>query len=213
MPYRYKSRRRRSQKPWYKKKYNAMEIAGKALSGVRHLKGLVNAEKMKIDAVESATINTTGGVYQLSPIPQGDTDGSRHGNSVYARSIFGRLGLVKALAADTTFVRFMIFIDNQQTADTTPTLTDVLESASVFAPLNNLTVGRYSIKYDKLISMSALHDATHRKIFIPLKHHIRYNGTASTDIQKGGIYALVISDQPTNVPSFTYNLRLNYYDN
>lgn len=44
-------------------------------------------------------------------------------------------------------------------------------------------------------------------------HHIRYNGSASSDIQKGGIYMMVLSNEATNGSSFTYNLRLGYYDN
>ena len=43
--------------------------------------------------------------------------------------------------------------------------------------------------------------------------HIRYNGTADTDIQKGGLYILFISDQASDYPTCDYQTRLGYHDN
>ncbi|WP_445779126.1 hypothetical protein, partial [Shewanella sp.] len=44
-------------------------------------------------------------------------------------------------------------------------------------------------------------------------HHVKWNGTTASEIKKGGMYMLLLSDEATNTPTCVYNTRLSYYDN
>ncbi len=222
MPYRRKYVKRRYRKgssaPWYKKKYSPMEIASKAYSGVKALRKLVNVEFKKFDLSNSGnTIDLTGSVNHLSGIAQGDTVSSREGNSILAKSLLFRGHLARHASASTTIVRFLIVRDNQQIADTTPGMTDVLDptvSTLIFAPLNDVNVGRFTVLHDQTIRLD---DATGTlktfDIYIPMNKHIRYNSTASTDIQRNGLYAMWCSNEGTNLPTNVGFSRLTYVDN
>jgi len=44
-------------------------------------------------------------------------------------------------------------------------------------------------------------------------HHVKYNGSANSDIQRNGIYFAVISDQVSLFPAMESNIRIGYRDN
>ena len=54
--------------PWYKRKYNAMELAGKAWSGVKAIRHLVNSEKLHLVTTSSAGISNNSYYVHLSTI-------------------------------------------------------------------------------------------------------------------------------------------------
>lgn len=199
---------------WYDKKYSAKDLAIKALKNTQYLKGLVNSEMYKYDLASSQTISNTGSVVALANIAQGDTDATRTGNSLLARKMFMRMTFTQAAAADDTLYRVIFFIDKQQVGDTSPAVSDVLDTVSTLAPLNSATTGRFKILKNYFFHTSNSSDTVNHKVcYKDLYHHIRYNGTAAADIQKGGIYMLVLSDQSVNVPTIFYNWRLSYHDN
>jgi len=189
--------------------------AYKAYQGVRYLKGLVNAELHKSDQVASAFSVTQSGVIvqQLSQIAQGDTDSTRTGNSIFCRSTDMR-GILRINGMGVaSIVRIMMFIDLQQVDDTVPTVTQVLDTASVNSPLNNATVGRFSVLYDRKYTLTAVRNPIIPvRIYRKMRHHIRFNGANATDYQKGCIWVLVITDDAAN-PTFEFSSRTNFYDN
>lgn len=212
---RYRPRRfKRKRAPWYRRKYNAVQLAGKALSGVRYLKGLVNSEMLKVPY--NATINptNTGSVVHLTAIAQGDDDASRTGNSIFVRRIYGRFIYAHNTAAVNIFNRVVLFIDTQQVGDTPPTAAQLLESGLAISNLNTDTVGRFRILRNWFFTTDGVTKSTPVfNVDVNLRHHVRYNGTTTADIQKGGIYMLFISNQTTNTPACTYNVQLDYHDN
>ena len=201
--------------PWYKRKYNAMELAGKAWSGVKAIRHLVNSEKLHLVTTSSTGISNTGSVAIFNNIAQGDSISGRTGNSILMSDVLLRYECVINSSAASTLVRVIVFIDTEQVGDTNPAVSDVLQSVSTLAGLNKNQPGRFSVLYDRLVSLNSngtqsFNDKWYLK---NMDIHAKYNGTTANDINKNGIYLLLISDQATNTPTVSTNLTLGYYDN
>lgn len=205
--------------PWYSKKYSPSQVAMQALKGVNYLKGLVNSELFINDTIGSVgPLYTNGTVTALTAIAQGDGQSGRTGNSIFVRGIDYNIDSIIHPSAVDTLVKWWIVIDMQQVGDTAPVLGDFLQTTgSANAPLSHLNsanLGRFKILACK---MAQLDDSSRQQQFqsghIDLRHHVRYNGTASTDIQKGGIYFITVSNQNTNNPTIYCNIRVRYHDN
>ncbi|UOF78642.1 capsid protein [Circoviridae sp.] len=192
----------------------AYAAAALALRNVRYIKGLVNSETFHQDNTVSATaITSTGLIFPITSIGQGDGAGQRTGNSILLRNFMMRARLTRNASSVTTVVRFMIIQDKQQISDTSPAISDVLQSVSVDSPLNTSSLGRFKVLYNRTILLDANKPMWHKETYRKLYTHIRYNGNAGTDIQRGGLYCLFISDQPTNSPLLDFYLRTGYHDN
>jgi len=215
MPPRSKFRRSSRRKtPWYRKKYDAMSLAAKAAKGVWYLKGLVNSEMLHNQGLGNSTISSSGNMLLLNGMAQGDTSSGRTGNSILMRNVHLRLGFTQNAVATSTYYRVMLVLDTQQISDTTPAVTDVLETASPWSPLATASSGRFKIWKSWLFSTDD--DKAQTKIlqlYKSFRLHTRYNGSAGTDIQKNGLYLLTISDQATNVPALFYSWKVGYHDN
>lgn len=196
----------------------ALQLAQAAWNGVKYIRGLVNSEVYRLDGSISGNADTTGFVVPLMAVAQGDGDGARTGNSILAKSLQIRVSVARA-GANTSVantVGMMIVRDNQQVADTSPTIAQVLESVDPRAFLNSDTVGRFSILKRKTFDLDL--NGNGGSVFNWYKtwqfgHHIRYNGTAGTDIQREGLYLMVVGTEPTNAPSVNGFFRLSYHDN
>lgn len=217
----YKRRAARQKVPWYRKKYSALQLAAKAVSGVRYLKGLVNSEMLKRDKNGQALgIDRDGLVIPFTDISQGDNDGNRTGNSIFVRRVqFNFQALCKV--NDLQSLRVIIFKDGQQAGDTAPTPSMLLDAVgtryAVQSGLNNETVGRFTILANRIIQFSPNRPAVTYRLGVPMRHHVRYNGSQTTDIQKGGLYVLLITNADPTVTNdqidVNYWMRISYHDN
>lgn len=228
MPYRRRryNRRRRNGSVWtgftrYIKKAdnvaNTSALAYAAYKGMVRLRRLVNVEKKKADFENSGTISTTAG-NPLNPtnIGQGDTDQTRDGNSILVNGLLLKSTFTKNASATASRVRILIVLDKQQTPDTAPSYTDIIDPTftdQILAPLNNETVGRYTVLMNRVITLDSNKPKRTMQKYFRLNHHVRYNGTASSDVQKGGLWVLIVSDEATNAPSYTVQSRTYFYDN
>ena len=173
---------------------------------------------MKKYDVDSST-STSGNVILFNGIGQGDTDQTRDGSSILMKKWLLRGNITTNASATSTRVRLILFIDTQQIGDTAPAQADILDPDlnQLVAPLNNNTVGRFTILADRTYSINQLvaSQAVSReyKFFFNMNKHARYNGTTGADIQKNGLYMLVVHDQATNVPTIAYSARLTFTDN
>ena len=215
MAFRRRRNQKRSRKSWYNRKYSALQLATKAWKATRYIKGLVNSEMLHHRIGGNINIDSTGALLPLSAISQGDSDSGRTGNSIFARNLSMNLNIkINASNLATQFIRIVLLQDNQQISDTTPSISDVLDSAYPNAPLNQSTAGRFTIIRNWEFYLNATNQPGRvLKKYFKLWHHIRYNGSASTDIQRGGLYLLYISDQATNPPTAGYQIKLGYHDN
>jgi len=185
----------------------ALKLAAKANKGI---------EKKAIDFAGNTTVGTTASALHFTAIAQGTTQNQRIGNSVYMSGMAINFYWFIAPAAITTRIRFVIFRDTQTVSDNvTFGWTTLMDNSSIMAMVNRGSFrNRFKIMYDKTETLNASdnYGNNHMKIYLPIKKTIEYNGTANTDIQKNGIYGLVISDDNTDQPAFNYYARMYYHD-
>lgn len=217
MPYRRKygyKRRYKKKSNWYSKAKSGLSMAAKAWAMAKYVKSLVNVERKFYDVTfMNEAPPTTGLIYPLTQIAQGDTYATRDGNSVKAVSLFIRLTAVLNSSADQTFMRLCIFKDNENNG-TTPAVADLLESASNYiSPLLHTNGTRFSVIKDHTINLTKEINAKQYKSFIRIPHHIKFSGSAGTDTKEGNIYLLLMSDQATNLPVVDFTTRLRFIDN
>lgn len=214
----YRRRKVFKKKPWYRKKYNAIQLAYKAWRGVRRIRGLVNSEMLHVDKTYSSnTISGTGYVYNLTGIAQGDGINQRTGNSILVRNLTYRLKfeINSSVTADTTIL-FALVWDTQQVGDTSPAITDIFASATPETLLATGTLGRFKIILRKHILLTPASGGKPAIVMhnnLNLYKHTRYNGVNDTDIQRNGLYLVMVSSESTNLPTITGTVRLGYHDN
>lgn len=201
---------------WANTPQTPLALAKQALAGVRHIKGLVNSEMLHTDTSLTLGSNQSQ-IFSLCQIAQNDTDSGRTGNSILLRNIYIR-GLLEINTSVTANTRVMLALvkDTQQVADTTPAVLDVFNTQSPESMLKLGTSGRFKVLYRKTYVLSpasggrnAIEFTKYWKVY----QHIRYNGSANTDVQKNGYYLVVISSEVTNFPSVSLISRLGYHDN
>ncbi len=210
-----RSYRKRTRAPWYSKMGSALSVANKALRATKYLKGLVNSEMHIQQLTIAQTVVAAGSVVSIVGISEGDSQFQRNGLVILLKYVKLKLGGVMHASATDTIIRVILFVDLQQQSDAVPTVTDVLQSSSVNAFYQAGQMGRFRILYDKAIPMSAVGSSAnwHIDLHIPVKLHVKYNGTAATDLQKNGIFLLLVADEATNVPTVDGETRVGFHDN
>jgi len=189
------------------------DIAEKALKlAVAANKGI---ERKNVDFSGNSTIGTTATALHFTAVAQGAGGSQRVGNSIYVTGLAMNYYWYKHPTSTQVQIRLVIVMDTQtQSDDTALSWTEVFESSSIMSMVNKGSQkNRFKILYDK-IGMIDTSDfgQTHQKVFIPIKKQIDYNGSASSDIQRNGIYGLILSDENTNQPAFNYYSRLYFQD-
>lgn len=217
---RYYKRRvyRKKKTAWYNKKYSAKSLAIKALKSTRYMKGLINSEKMYFD--RAITLGSTqSDIFSLVQIAQGDQVGQRTGNSILIRSLYLR-GYMQVNPSVSTVSRISLALvkDTQQIADTTPAITDIFTAITpesiIKTSQSTNTAGRFKILWRKNYSLVPGQTPNiNIDKYWKLYDHVKYNGTASTDVQKNGYYLVIMSSEATNYPTVSVNSRIGYYDN
>lgn len=212
-------KKRTGGKPWYRKKYSAMEIASKALSMAKYMKGMINCEKKYHDTSGAPTPSDSGQIALVSGIPAGDDNTNRSGNSVLVRSLYVkfRCSVNTTNTENNQNIRLILFIDKQQNG-AAPTVSNILQTFggtnSIVSPLNLDMAPRFKVLYDKVFNLSKLDNTGNAgSVFKKLYFHAKYTGTGGSDVFTNQIYHLLISDQPTNQPAITIYTRMGFYDN
>lgn len=212
--------RRKKSTQWYNKKYSAQQLAVKAWRATKYLKGLVNSEKFNID--RTLTLGATqSDIYGLVRIAQGDGESDRTGNSVLVRSIYLR-GYMQVNSAVTgnTRVSLVLLQDKQQVSDSNPAVLDVFNGITPESMINrsntNNTVGRFKIIWRKNYNLTPSTGSTpsiNIDKYFKVYSHVKFNGTANTDIQKNGYYLVILTSEATNYPTVSITTRICYHDN
>jgi len=156
-------------------------------------------------------------------IAVGDSDAGRTGNSILVKAV--RLDALVRINTTTpntaTYCRIMVVRDTQEVSDLSqPAISDVLENVSdsgiIRSPLNSQTVGRYQVLSDAVFPIDTYHPQKSYSVYCPVMKHVRFNGTSSSDIQRGNIFFYVINDGVSvglNNPTCDLNFRTYYHDN
>ena len=196
---------------------NAMDVAQAAWKSVKYIRGLVNSEMLKWDSNVTLDSNQSR-IVNLTAIAQGDGANTRTGNSILVRNIAMRGWLeINNAVNNNTRVMMALVQDTQQLTDTSPSVADIFASAtSPTSLLNNQTLGRFKIlkrwNYT-LLPVSAGQNVKQVEFYKTLYFHTRYNGSATTDIQKNGLYLVIITSENANYPIVNMNVRVGYHDN
>lgn len=166
-----------------------------------------------------STVASTGSLQNLTGVVQAlGNSGDRVGNVIQPKRLY--LTCTSELSSSTSTVnqpvRWIVFRDNQQISDTAPTMSDLLYTPSdaVYSYYTLAYQKRFTILYDKTTMLNQQqHSQTIVKISIDLsKKKMIFNGPNAGDIQKYGIYLLIVSDQVITLPYFKYMGRMTYID-
>lgn len=206
----------KSSKFWKRAK-TVGQVAHKALGTALMVKKLLNVEYKHIDtAVVTSNPSTSGTVLAMNACAEGNGSGERNGLSIRIKSIFLRGYAVEHLSSSDTLLRIMI-VKAKNPKGTTPTISDIFESTSPYLSLqNNVKTSEYTILWSKFIAMSSSGtSAYYLDKFLKTNFHAKYNSSAGTAsaIEWNGVYLVLLSNQPTNTPGFTYTARIRYIDN
>lgn len=212
-----RSNMRRSRRSWYDKKYSAQQLAVKAWKATKYLKGLVNSEMLHKDTTLTMSSAQTN-IQSLVAIAQGDTDAGRTGNSLLLRNIYIRGSMnINAAVTGNTRITLALVKDTQQTSDATPAVSDIFQSSTdPDSLLATGQFGRFKLLWRKTYCLTPVgggRNVINLHKYWKVYDHIRYNGSASTDIQKNGYYFVAISSENTNFPGINFNSRIGYRDN
>lgn len=188
-------------------------------SAIRGINKRLTSEVKKFDtAVTEATIASTGQVFGLTAIAQGDQPSNRTGNQIKLKylQLFGTMTNADQLANG---LRIILLQDTRMVADTAPTVAEILTTASWLSnfEVQNASAGRFNILWNQLIlnrvSTTDLELHQIKKFFnlsrLPRPH---YNGAATTDIHNNHLFLVVLS-QTDQQGGIDLTARVGYYDN
>lgn len=195
--------------------YKAIKYGSKALpivaNAVKYIGGLVNVEKhQKLTSVTGSTTNA-GTVNLISGIAQGDDIGNRQGNSVKSVDLMCNYTLNQSGTTDN-FLRIIIFMDTANQGSS-PAVTDLLNTAVPTAQRNIDNMKRFKIFHDKLISFDANYSTRAYKYYKKLGMHLRFSGSADTNVLQNAIYCLLVDSNSTDHCDVNMQFKISFYDN
>lgn len=218
---RYYRRRRpvpQNQKSMLARAWNHKFSVAQIASAVGKLKGLVNSEMKHSDYdINSSITSSSTNCTPITAITQGDSESTRDGNSILAKSLEAKMITVMPGTTSGLNVkcRAMIVRDNMPDGSTI-TATDILQSADVNSFYNKTTnVGRFGKLYDETFVLNnEAHPVKVVDLKVPLQSHIKYNASTANqaDLAKGNLYVLGFTDNADASP-IDWHFRLKYHDN
>lgn len=177
--------------------------------------------------------SSTGAVIHISGVAQDDTATGRSGNTIQIQSLtlsgfFLRSSSVAYIP--NAMYRIVIVCDKQQVGDTAPTIGDVFDygasNSTRFLPKLSV-LERFRVLYVSKVfdaEMMALQQtlttsgsgiptmSTYFQFTKKMNLKVDYNGTASTDIQKNGLYFMVLSNDTGNAVDINGIARIGFVD-
>lgn len=200
---------------------------------INKIRGMINCELHKFEVNTSSQtvpyVGTTVNYSSFVNIGQGDTEETRTGNSILLKYVTLQ-GLVRNASsnpAPAVRIRLIILEDTQEVVDnaTSYNLSQILEYSNsanaITSPLSSDYIGRFKILLNRVFSLDTVRNVQRSfKFFIPMPmKHVRYNGTASSDIQKRNVFWLIFADNDPSSgsmysnPIYNIQTRTAFYDN
>jgi len=200
---------------------DAVSLAARALSGVNHIRKLINVDH-KVSSVSSTGLagSQAGVGTYLCPIGAGTDASDRIGDSIKVQSLTLRC-IVQRAGADAS-LRIIILRD-MENRQATPSGTDVLSlagtAASVVSRYNyfnhnpNANPNRFVFLVDELISVSTNEPYVAYTVTVPGKH-VRFSGTGNTtgNAAEGAYFLFLFTDAAANQPTLNFCTELFYTD-
>lgn len=183
-------------------------------------------EKKFLDtAISVSSIPTAGSVILINGIGENDTSDARTGRLVNVTDIMIR-GFLNGDTDSTQqgFVRFALVQDKQQVADTAPTAQAIFKNGDeVLAFPNNANISRFNVLwmskvYDLKMTNIDTDDLQPRSQSVVVsggwKGNIKtqFNGVSGTDIEKNGLYFVILKSFGATTTDFVGESRVAYTD-
>uniref|UniRef100_UPI0040474049 hypothetical protein n=1 Tax=Polynucleobacter sp. TaxID=2029855 RepID=UPI0040474049 len=208
---------------------------------VLQLSRLVKVQKPELKLFEAAlsftnVADTVGGIAALTSMGAGTDNLQRIADEITVQSLYVQFRIDVGVSSipeplqPTDFIRCFVVQDMQQVADTAPTPAQIFQiTSSPQTPLlNSDTLGRFKVLYQSplfqgsRLGWTAVSGAnriywanTQSNVadkYMPLNFKVRFNGSSGSDIQKNGIYAVVLSSIPGDTLEVDGYFRLQFYD-
>lgn len=162
------------------------------------------------ESIVDSTPDTTGSVQEIFNPAVGSTNNSREGNVVYPTSLKIRSVLTMHASATATRVRVLVYSFK---CGTSTALTDVLTGSSINAFKSDDNRYNSSIIYDRTIQLNV--NSPERQLNLTLRKKISKfisfaDGAATS--KSHGLFMILLSDESTNVPSYSGNIRTYFKD-
>lgn len=170
------------------------------------------------DATSISTVSIAGGstVIATCSVPQGTGGQERVGSDVTIKSLNIRGYFQKGSAATgATFVRMMVI---QAMTDDSPTSATIFDATPYTTSFRNMDhTSDYRVMYDRVYKLTQDSNVGQyfRLNFNKFKaKRVQWDETDTTgaNAQKGKLYVLFTSEEPTNPASYTITTRLRYTD-
>ncbi len=200
---------------------DAYDLALQTYQGLKYIKKLINVETKYFDNLVSGTTDWNGSVTYISAIAQGTDITQRVGDSIKLQRLRLSGTFFINTSATRTTCRVVLFRDLSN-AGSTPSTSDVISNAylgtisgvNMFYNWINVQK-RFSILYDEKVALS-INGNENATVSITMPHegHVKYRGTSGAvgSAAEGSIFLLLLSDEQTNVPTFSINTRVEYTD-
>jgi len=205
---------------------SVLSTANKAYQIATQIASIINSEKKFFDAATNGSPRSGVPVIQhLTGVSQGDADNNRNGDSIGLKALQMNGILTwdsESAAADR--VRLVILMDKDNEAGTPPTAGQVYEMTTDVNGLRNMEwPKRFRILMDKVYTRDSDKDAIHVEYYKKFKMMKDFNGNPtqmkhitwqSGDTEaRNHIYIMMICNNATVGPTFTYRNRIRFYDN
>jgi len=168
------------------------------------------------NSVNAGNVNFSGTTYQLSDIPQGDTDSQRGGDSVSLVKLEVNFGFYAGTSANACRLILYQWFPGL-TAGSPPSATSLLlTTGSALAPYSPYSVDnyqQYAILYDETLSVSPTEPLRLGKIRLSKfsKRSIQYTSGSASGSSK--LFLLAISDDGVaTYPTFSFVSKLYFVD-
>lgn len=186
-------------------------IAYKALGLARKVADAVNTEYKQHHVQLAPAVPNTGGLQDLSLIPQGVGDFQRVGSSLKQQNVTIR-GRVVRTSTDCQ-VRVILVWDKQNDIASAADLLESTGSAyAPFSPKNQNNKFRSKILWDKTFSVDTYNPIRLFDMSIPLNKHTEYDGS-TTNIRTGSLKLVYVSTEAAGLPVILFMSHLTYTDN
>jgi len=200
-----------------------VSTSGSVVQQIKALQRFVATLKPEIKyhdtSASGLNVAVTGTVDHITDIAQGDTVSTRTGNAITVVSV-----TIKGTISDMTnaaFYRVAVVQDKQQIADTSPSATNIFSDG--IASANPVTavptvanLARFNVLWMSKIYSGTVVNAGNQIPYYEFTRKtnikVSYNGSASTDIEKNGLYVVFLTDSGANIVDFNGLARLGFTD-
>lgn len=211
MPKARRSFRRKSFRPYKKRPLGRRQA--KAVASIAKKQIRKTSEWKHFTGLTDISISTSGSITDISMVPQGDTDTTRDGDSIFASSVIFRGVMTNGDATNRVRV---IFFQSKAKVITVSDLLIVTAGAEVDSMYNTDNFQNFKILYDRVHYLQApFSGATVTKTVAGKvrlsSRKMQYEGGGVTGINK--VYMLTISDSAAAThPTYKLLTKLNFRD-